>query len=820
MAQNIIKRDVTHDISQSYLDYAMDVIIGRALPDIRDGFKPVHRRILYSMWDTGNVYSRPHKKSARTVGEVLGKYHPHGDSSVYDAMVRLAQPFSLRYPFVDGHGNFGSVDGDGAAAMRYTEARMSKIAECMMEDIDKDTVDMNKNYDETLDEPSVLPSKLPNLLINGTEGIAVGYASKMPPHNLTEAMEGIIAKIDDPSLDSVGLMKYIKAPDFPLGGIIMGIKGVHDMYTTGQGTITVRSTYEMETLKNGKVQIVFTTVPYQVNKSELVKNIDHLAKEKIIPDIAEVRDESSVNDGIRIVVELKKSANPAKIVSKLFKKTKLQDNFAANMNALVPNKNGKLIPKMVTLDDIVTCFIKHREDVVTRKYKYLLDKAEAREHILEGLIKAISIIDKVVATIRASRSVDDAKSALVSKFGFSERQAIAILDYKLQRLSGLEIEKVKKEKEEVEANIKKYTKILASKDGILSEIKKDCKEVMNTFGDDRRTQIMYDVEKEADDDEDSIAEIENKDVVITITNTGYIKSVPLDSYQTQSKGGKGVKTINKKDIDVITQMITTNKRNILLCLGSDGRMYKLPVTDINETDRTARGQYINTLIEANADVQIVSILDVKRAKDPEGSILMFSHFGGIKKIEVKDLITSRRSVMAIKLNNEDDSVVNACYAQDGGHAFIATHDGKIICFGYDNVRSKGRVAGTVRGIRLEDGDYVVNADIMDMNGSLLTVTNTGVGKKTKCSEYTIQNIGGKGTVNYKPKTGVFVASVINVNDDEDVLIACNNGKLIRTPSKDISNKGRTARGGCIVKLEGNEEVTVVNAVPSTDSIEK
>lgn len=1158
MAENIIERDITHDIQKSYLEYAMDVIIGRALPDIRDGFKPVHRRILYSMWDTGNTYSKPHKKSARTVGEVLGKYHAHGDTACYEAMVRLAQDFSLRYPFVDGHGNFGSVDGDPAAAMRYcvtgetlintdsglrkisdivktelntdneinikvdsfgdkineshtlfnsgihdvfkviteagfeirgtanhplltlskddngrpkfewktienltigdyvvinlsskqldsnteeineseaksfgisigknivlslsqtnkdslineipnvilkskfsiqkeflkalfeeagnishaekcislisksykfiqqlqivmarlgilsyieqkpgkicvlsikgqshiskfskkigfsscdkvfslyklccwydaeedfftedgdipflrdyilrkypnekileceingifecekedfvlfrdilsrrysyqrvtgiqadgreivysikvdsnchsftangfinhnTEARMSKISELMLEDIDKNTVNMVSNYDETLLEPSVLPSRLPNLLLNGIEGIAVGIATKIPPHNLTEVMEGIIAKIDNPELNSDGLMQYIKGPDFPLGGTIVGKSGIRDLYNTGKGAVVVRSDYEIETLKNGKQQIVFKNIPFQVNKSALIRSIADLIDEKVIQDVAEVRDESSRTERVRIVVELKKTANPAKIIRQLYKKTKLEDTFSGNMTALIPNKNGRLIPRLVTLETIVSEFIKHRKEVIQRKYAFLLEKEKNRDHILEGLLKALSIIDDVVKTIRQSNSADEAKSELMKKYQFSEKQAMAILDYRLQRLVGLEIKKVEEEKKQTEANIEKYTKILSSEKNILSEVKKDCKDVLNRFGDGRITKIGKEDTKS--DDEYDRDDIEDKDVVVTITNTGYIKSVPLELYNTQSRGGKGAKGINNENIDVISQMVTINKRNLLLCLGSDGRIYKLPVSDIAETSKTARGQYLNTLIEAGADVKIVATIDVENIKEPKGDILMFSRLGGIKRIAVKELITSRRSVMAIKLKNEDDSVINACHAVEKGHVFMATNDGKIILFDYDNITAHGRNSGTVRGIRLKNGDYVVSADLVNEGESLLTVTNNGIGKRTKAKDYSTQSSGGSGSLNYKTTKSVNVVSVINVEDSKDILVACNNGKLIRIPADSIKDSGRTAKGVRIVKLGEGEEVSCVNAVFKT-----
>ena len=821
MAENIIKRDITHDISKSYLEYSLDVIVGRALPDVRDGLKPVHRRILYAMYETGNTSTKAYKKSARTVGEVLGKYHPHGDSSVYDAMVRLAQDFSVRYPFVDGHGNFGSVDGDSAAAMRYTEARMSKMAEAMMEDIDKDTIDMNKNYDETLNEPSVLPSKLPNLLLNGTEGIAVGFASKMPTHNITEVMNGILAYLDNPDITTLELMKYIKGPDFPTGCTIQGTKGIYDMYTTGRGNIIVRSDYTVEPLKNGKSQIVFINTPYQVNKSLLVEKINNLIENKIINDVSEVRDESSVKDGTRVVVELKKTANSAKIIRQLYKKTDLECNFPANMTALVPTKNKKLVPKTLLLKDMIFYFVEHRKEVVTRKYNYLLKKAEAKAHITEGLIKATNIIDKVVATIRGSKNKDDAKFALIKEYEFSEPQAIAILNYKLSSLCSLEIQKLEEELKELEKNIKKYTKILSSEKNIIEEIKKDCNDVIDAFGDDRYTKINYNYEKEKSDDEDFENEdIEDKEMIISITNTGYIKSIASDIYNTQSRGGKGVKGINNNNLDIITKLISANKRNLLLCFGSDGKMYKLPVADITESNtKLAKGQYLNTLLEANADVKIVAVLETERKAHPEGTILMFSSTGGIKRIKIDDLMTNRKSVIAIKLK-DDEELVNALLDKTGkGQAFIATNNGYIICFDYGDIMPHGRNSGTSRGIKLRDGDYVVNADEFCKDKSLLTVTNTGIAKKAKASTYRIQSYSGKGTINYKTTKDISVVSVIPIDDDNDILVVCNNGKFIRVSADSFRNIGRTSKGSKLVKLDANEEVSCITAIVKEENQE-
>lgn len=811
MAENVIVRDVVKDIKSSYLEYSMDVIVGRALPDVRDGCKPVHHRILHSMNETNNTCRNAYRKSARTVGDVLGKYHPHGDSSVYDAMVRLAQPFSLRYPLIDGHGNFGSIDGDSAAAMRYTEARMSKLADCMMEDIDKDTVDMMANYDGTLKEPKVLPSKFPNMLVNGSQGIAVGFACNMPPHNLTECINAIIAKIDNPKLDSIGLMEYIKGPDFPSGGTIQGTDDIISMYTTGRGSITVRADYEVEPLKNNKSQIIFKNVPYQVNKAAVVAFIDELIKEGELNGAISVNDETTEKDGVRIVIELKSSANAKQIVSKLYKKTKLQDNFSANMTALMPSKNNTLVPHLFTLEEMVWQFILHRKNVVTRKYQYLLAKAEARLHILEGLVKALNQIDEVIATIRASKDTESARNNICQKFGFDNPQASAILSYQLQRLSNLEINKVLDEKTNVERAIESYNKILSSDKNIFKEIKKDCKDVLNTFGDERITAISTIVEAEPDEDTVDFS-VDDKDVVITITNTGYIRSVDANGFSVQKRGGKGNKGVKKADIDIITQMMTTNKRNLLLCFGSNGRMYKLRVSEIAETDRTSRGQYLNGLIEVEGDVRIVSIIGVEVGAEKNGSIIIFTRRGEVKRIAVSELVTRSKSVKVVNIK-DDDEIINACLTRDDeGSAFVATLDGKLLKFSYGRLRCKGRNSGTQRCLRLRDGDYVVSADIVT-DKPLLTVTNTGMGKRTSADDYAEKGLGGQGVANYKTSDSIKVVAVVELTDEDDVLVACDNGKMIRTPASSFKDTGRTSKGTRLVRLDNGENVSAVSIVP-------
>lgn len=829
MAEKIITRDISTDLRTSFLDYAMDVIVDRALPDARDGCKPVHRRILWAMYETGNTCKKPYKKSARTVGEVLGKTHPHGDSSVYGAMVRMAQPFSLRYPLVDGHGNFGSIDGDGAAAMRYTEARMSKLADTMMEDIDKDTVDMMRNYDETLWEPRVLPAKLPNLLVNGTEGIAVGYSSKMPPHNVAEVLEGTIAKIKDPALSAEGLMKYIKGPDFPGGGTIQGTAGIRDMYTTGRGKITVRADYIIEDAPKGKKQIVFVNVPYQVNKAQEVGKIEQLCNSHIekkgkteikvkavIDDVTDIRDETSAKDGIRIVLELKKTANIAKIVRQIYKRTNLQSNFNADMLALKPLPNNKLAPHQFRLDELIDVYIKHRKEVVTRKYKYLLAKAEERKHIVDGLIIAVNAIDDVVKTIKKSEDKADACKNLCAGFLLDEAQAMAVLEYRLQSLTGLEVDKLKAELESIEKAIAEYKHILSSDKTISDEVLKDCKEMLKTYGDERVTKISTVVED--DEEDDNVDEIEDKEMVITISDTGYIKNVPASEFNAQARGGKGVKGVKAANTDIIKQIISTNKRNLLLCIADNGRAYRLPVASIEEMSRTARGQFINNIIDAPNDVKVVTTIGIERDKTNTGVVIFFSERGEAKKIAMSELITSRKNVQAVKVK-EDDRIINAVYSEtENGLAYVATEAGRLLKFEYDKFRCRGRTAGTQRCIKLAEGDYVVGADLITSpEDSILTITNTGIGKKSSAKSYTLHGIGSQGVTNYKVTKEVSVAAVLKVTDDVDILVACDNSKLIRVRADAFRDTGRASKGVILVNLEGHESVVGASTVARDDN---
>ncbi len=820
MPEKVIKRDVVEDVSSSYLDYALDVIIARALPDVRDGMKPVHRRILYAMWENSNTHKNPYKKSARTVGEVLGKYHPHGDSSVYEAMVRFAQDFSLRYPFIDGHGNFGSIDGDPAAAMRYTEARMSAISELMLDDYEKNTVDTMRNYDETLDEPKVLPARLPALLLNGVEGIAVGFASKMPPHNLTEVMNGIIAYIDNPEIDVSGLMEHIKGPDFPGGGLMLGTEGARAMYETGRGDIRVRSKYEVEQAKGGD-QIVFTEIPYQVNKSKLVERIEDLIRNDAITGAKKVWDESSTKDGIRIVVRLDKSANSEYVLKKLFKDTDLECNFAANCNAIVPTANGKYVPKLVTLVDMIRYFVDHRKDVIRRKFEFLLAKAEARKNVVDGLIRAISVVDDVVKTIRASKSVAEAKENLIKKFDFNEAQADAILEFRLQKLVSLEIEKYEAEAKELAKNIESYKDVLKDEKSILAEVRRDCEDVLTNYGDERRTEIMFNYKKEKETTvESKLDGVEKQSVVVMITNTGYIKRVPQSAFASQRRGGKGVKGIDNADLDIVSKVIPTDTHQILLCFGSDGRAYKLFVSDIPEGSRTAKGKYINGLVGMSGDTSVVSVESIPASGHTDDDFILFcTRNGGVKKIAVSNLISRLRSVTAITIKNEDDELVSASLVPKEGMAYIATAGGRILCFPHGKVAPHGRSSGTMRGMKLGEGDYVVSAGPYSDSDKILTVVSGGRGKLTLAGDYTVHNRGGGGNTNISMAPKESVVSVLTVGDDNDVMLSMSNGKMIRLPAAQIRTTGRVAKGVNLVKMDDGAEIVSACAVLSEEKDE-
>lgn len=806
---HILRRDIAEDMKKSYLDYSMDVIVDRALPDVRDGMKPVHRRIIFDMYEEGVLHTKPYKKSARTVGDVLGKYHPHGDSSVYGALVRLAQDFSLRYPLVDGHGNFGSIDGDTAAAMRYTEARLAPIAEDIMEDIEKETVDMMANYDETLKEPKVLPSKIPNFLLNGGSGIAVGMASNVPTHNIVNVVDSIKAMLDKPDITDEEMLKYIVAPDFPTGGIIIGRQGIHDLYTTGRGSIRVRSKYSIEPVGKGdRQQIVITEIPYGVNKEVMVQKIDDLAHgdDKVLSDVGEVRDESN-KEGIRVVIVLKKGANVKRILKMIFKKTPAEQNFSGNMNALIPAR-GSVVPRVLTITEIVGWYIKHRKEVLRRKYEFLLRKDRKRQHRLEGLIKAVNNINDVVAIIKGSKSQPEASERLAKKFGFDEPQCKAILDFRLQGLIGLNRKALEDDLAATLARITRYEKILSDEKEIEKIIRNDCDEMVEKYGDERRTQILA---HEPKDDADDVPDIPQEDVIVSLTNTGYIKRMPTNAFRSQGRAGKGVSNSANKDLDIVKKTFFCNTHDTLLCFERDGKVYKLPVSKIPEGARTARGQFLAAILGASGDIEIVSVIACNKDTQ-EQDVLIFTHLGGVKKIKLSDLQTSRSCVQGIK-PKENDFVINAMLTEGTENAVIATAYGRLLAFPHASLMPHGRAASTVRGIRLQEGDYAVSADIFRKDAEIFTVISSGYGRRSPESAYTVHNVGTGGSTNYKLKKGELVASVISVTPDEDLLIATKNGKMLRTPSEQISSVNRTGRGVRVLNLDEGDEIISVTAIP-------
>ena len=730
----------------SYIDYAMSVIVSRALPDVRDGLKPVHRRILYAMQEAGMTSGKPYKKSARIVGEVLGKYHPHGDRSVYDAIVRMAQDFSMRYMLADGHGNFGSVDGDPAAAMRYTEVRMSKISELMLQDIDKDTVDFVPNYDESLKEPSVLPSKYPELLVNGTSGIAVGMATNIPPHNMNEVIDGVLMLIDNPDASVEELMTVIKGPDFPTGGLIMGTAGIRDAYTTGRGSVKMRAKAHVETMSNGKPRIVVTELPYQVNKARLIEKIADLAREKQIEGITDLRDESDRN-GMSIVIELRKDVNPDIMLNQLYKHTQLQETFGVIMLALVDNQ-----PRVLTLKEVLHYYILHQEDVITRRTRYELAKAEARAHILEGLTIALDHLDAVITTIRESQTADIARAALMDGFKLSEKQAQAILDLRLQRLTGLEREKIEEEYQEVLKKIEWLKSVLADESKIMAIIKEELTQVKAKFGDERRTTITYDMSEM--NEEDLIAD---EDVVVTISHNNYIKRMKLDTYNKQNRGGQGILGMSTKEGDFVENILITTTHHTILFYTSRGRVYYLKAYQIAEASRQARGTALINLLKLEKGEKITAVLQV-REYNPEKFLFMATKKGIVKKVQLSEFNTNRKlGVIALKLD-DDDELIGVKQTDGQKKIVLGTRNGYAIIFDEEEVRPMGRIARGVKGIKLRAGDEVVGMDTIKRDSEILTVTAGGYGKRTRVDEYSSHHRGAMGIINLRvtEKTGEVV----------------------------------------------------------------
>ena len=779
----------------SYIDYAMSVIVSRALPDVRDGLKPVHRRILYAMQEAGMTSGKPYKKSARIVGEVLGKYHPHGDSSVYDAIVRMAQDFSMRYMLADGHGNFGSVDGDPAAAMRYTEVRMSKISELMLQDIDKDTVDFVPNYDESLKEPSVLPSKYPELLVNGTSGIAVGMATNIPPHNMNEVIDGVLMLIDNPDASVEELMTVIKGPDFPTGGLIMGTAGIRDAYTTGRGSVKMRAKAHVETMSNGKPRIVVTELPYQVNKARLIEKIADLAREKQIEGITDLRDESDRN-GMSIVIELRKDVNPDIMLNQLYKHTQLQETFGVIMLALVDNQ-----PRVLTLKEVLHYYILHQEDVITRRTRYELAKAEARAHILEGLTIALDHLDAVITTIRESQTADIARAALMDGFSLSEKQAQAILDLRLQRLTGLEREKIEEEYQEVLKKIAWLKSVLADESKIMAIIKEELTQVKAKFGDERRTTITYDMSEM--NEEDLIAD---EDVVVTISHNNYIKRMKLDTYNKQNRGGQGILGMSTKEGDFVENILITTTHHTILFYTSRGRVYYLKAYQIAEASRQARGTALINLLKLEKGEKITAVLQV-REYNPEKFLFMATKKGIVKKVQLSEFNTNRKlGVIALKLD-DDDELIGVKQTDGQKKIVLGTRNGYAIIFDEEEVRPMGRIARGVKGIKLRAGDEVVGMDTIKRDSEILTVTAGGYGKRTRVDEYSSHHRGAMGIINLRvtEKTGEVVGLKV-VREGQELMLISTNGIIIRTGIDKISVIGRDAQGVIIMKTAEDDKV--------------
>ncbi|MEX2115339.1 MAG: DNA gyrase subunit A [Bacteroidota bacterium] len=808
--EKIIPVDIEDEMKGSYIDYSMSVIVARALPDVRDGLKPVHRRVLFGMQDLGLASNRPYKKSARIVGEVLGKYHPHGDSAVYDTMVRMAQDFSMRYRLVDGQGNFGSVDGDSPAAMRYTEARLSRIAEEMLKDLDKNTVDFAPNFDDTLKEPTVLPAQLPNLLCNGTSGIAVGMATNIPPHNMNEVIDGCLAYIKDPAIGNEKLMKHIIAPDFPTGGIIYGYEGVKEAYTAGRGKLLVRAKASIETGKGDRQRIVVSEIPYLVNKAGLIGKIADLVNDKKLEDISDVRDESD-RDGLRIVIELKRDATAEVVLNNLFKHTQMQVTYGVIMLALVGGR-----PQVLTLKEMIGHFIEHRNVVVVRRSKYELDEAEKRAHILEGYIIALDNIDAIIRLIKQSKDVETAKTGLMKKFKLSEIQAKAILDMRLQKLTGLERKKVEDEYRELIKLIEKLKAIIKNKQLQLKIIEDELLEIKKKYGDERRTEIVYKAEEFSV--EDMIAE---ENVAITISHNGYIKRFPVSGYRRQARGGRGVSGGATREDDFVAHVFVASTHDYVLFFSNRGRCYWVKVHEIPEGGRTAKGKPINSLITTGSNEGIAGFVAIKEFDDKH-YILMVTDQGVVKKVVVSEFSNPRRSGITAMGLKKDDKLNDVKLTNGKQDVVLGTRNGMAIRFHEDEARSMGRSAAGVRGIRLKKGDRVVGAVTLHRNDTtILVATEKGYGKRSEAEEYRISHRGGKGifTVKTSDKTGKMVA-IKEVTDTDDIVVITMKGVVIRQHASDIRIAGRNTQGVRLIRLDDGDTVADVAAVVAEEAEDK
>ena len=804
--QTIVTSPLVPEMEQSYIEYAMSVIVGRALPDVRDGLKPVHRRILYAMYEDNLTADRPFKKSATCVGDVLGRYHPHGDQSVYDALVRLAQDFSMRYMLVDGHGNFGSVDGDPPAAYRYTEARLSKISDEMLRDIDKDTVDWDPNFDETRKEPKVLPSRFPNLLVNGSSGIAVGMATNIPPHNLTEVINATICVLDNPEATLADLMEHIKGPDFPTKGIIMGRSGIRAAYATGRGRLVVRARHEFEEFGKDRTRIVITEIPYQVNKRMLIKNMAEQVEDKRLEGISDIRDESDRN-GMRVVIELKRDANPQVVLNRLFAQTQLQTTFAINMLALV-EVNGKLQPRILSLRHILDEYIAYQEQVIIRRTKYDLKKAQERAHLLEGLLIAQDNIDEVIKIIRSS--YDNAKENLMNRFGLDDIQAQAILDMRLKALQGLDREKLENEYKELEERIAYFQKLLSDEGMLRGVLKDELSAIRDKYGDDRVTEIQ-DVEDEIDIED----LIEEEQCVFTLTQAGYIKRTPVSEYTAQSKGGMGKKGITTREEDYVVDVFTASTHDYILFFTDTGKVYRKKGYQIPESGKTAKGTNIVNILQVEQGERVQTMLHFRETTEEELYLFMVTKFGTVKRLPVSTLKNLRNNGIRALTLDEGDELVSVRETDGAKNILIATHDGMAICFDENDVRPMGRTAVGVRGIKLREGDYVVGAARAIPGKTVLTITEKGYGKRTPVEEYRITNRGGIGIKNYMvtEKTGKIVGVKV-VDGSEDLLLVTQSGILIRTHVDTIKETANRATQGVIVmrfKEEGDRVISLALA---------
>jgi len=808
---NVIPTEIEGEVKNSFLSYAMSVIVSRALPDVRDGLKPVQRRILYAMSTLGVFSDKQHKKSARIVGDVIGKYHPHGDTAVYEAMVRMAQPFSYRYPLVDGHGNFGSVDGDGAAAMRYTEARMSKLASEMLRDINKNTVDFQDNYDGTEQEPVILPSRYPNILVNGASGIAVGMATNIPTHNLTEVINGTLALIENPDITVEGLMEYIPAPDFPTGGIIMGLSNVKQAYLTGLGTVTVRAKHKIVTMSNGKKEIVITEIPYQVNKSKLIERIADLHKEKIIDGITDLRDESS-RKGMRIIIELRKDANVNVILNNLYKHSSLQTSYSVNMIAL-----DKGQPRVMNLKQILECYVEHQVDVVTRRTEFDLAKAQARLHILKGLLIALANIDEVVETIKKSETTEMALSQLIEKFILSEIQAKAILDMKLQRLTGLEIEKITNEEKELEQLVDYLDSVLKSHEKKMSIIVSELSEIQRKFGDDRLSEI--DLSEDLNVDDEDLIPVE--DAIITITNKGYIKRMNVDAYKTQKRGGKGITGAKMQEDDFIERTLFTSSHDNLLFFTNFGKVYLLKAYQVPSASKTAKGLPIVNLLKFDAEESLAAVINVKSLEDP-GYVVFATKKGNIKKTELIQYKNIRSTGIRAIILSPGDELIAVARTNGSQDIIFGASNGKAARFNEASVRPTNRAASGVKAMKLQEDEKAVGLAVVSSNeDEIIVLTSLGFGKRTSAEAFLVKGRNGKGVkyMNITEKSGAPVCLALSTPND-DLMVVTDKGMVIRTHISDISIIGRDTQGVKIIKLNEGQSVASIAVVPRNEEEEE